>query len=248
MRKWIALLFTTIMLLTMCACGRNEVSTETTIGETAEAFQVMPVGEADIYDAVYLGTYEQDNNKSNGQEHIEWVVLDKADGKLLVISRYALDNQPYHASGEDVTWETSSLRKWLNEDFYNSAFSKEEQAVILTAEVSPDKNPEYETTPGNATQDKIFVLSMSEVNQYFPAPSSQNCWPTAYAVAHGVFASKSKDPSNAGSCGWWTRTPGWYQNRAVYVMSGGVFFTSGIEGNDHNMQPAVRPAMWVSVA
>lgn len=74
-----------------------------------------------------FGKYEQDNNTSNGKEKIEWLVLEVKDGKALVISKYALDCKPYNTSSTNVTWETCSLRNWLNNDFINSAFSATEK-------------------------------------------------------------------------------------------------------------------------
>ena len=73
---------------------------------------------ADIGDTIVWGEYEQDCNKENGKERVEWIVLAKKTDKLLVISRYALDCQPFQTkiTGE-ITWDNSSIRKWLHEDF-----------------------------------------------------------------------------------------------------------------------------------
>ena len=96
-------------------------------------------------DVVVFGKYEQDNKKSNGKEDIEWIVLAREGSKVLVISRYALACKPYNNKKTDVTWETCSLRKWLNNDFYESAFDEEEKNYIIKTNVPADKNPEYET-------------------------------------------------------------------------------------------------------
>ena len=74
-----------------------------------------------VGDIVYFGTYEQDNDTSNGKEDIEWLVLAKKGNRILVISDKALDRQPYNSSRTRVTWETCTLRKWLNNDFINAA-------------------------------------------------------------------------------------------------------------------------------
>lgn len=97
---------------------------------------------AKVGDIVYFGTYEQDNDTSNGKENIEWRVLAKENSRVLVISDKALDRQPYNSSyTEEVTWENCSLRKWLNGTFLNKAFSTEEQAQIQNTTVSADNNP-----------------------------------------------------------------------------------------------------------
>ena len=79
---------------------------------------------------ITFGSYEQDNNTSNDKENIEWLVLDVLGDEAIVISKYALDCQQYNTSFTDVTWETCSLRKWLNETFLNAAFSSTEQNSI----------------------------------------------------------------------------------------------------------------------
>ena len=115
-----------------------------------------------VGDTYTFGAYEQDNSTSNGKEAIEWTVLDKDGMSLLLISKQALDCQQYNTSYTDVTWESCSLRKWMNGTFLNKAFNAEEQAQIQNTTVSADKNPEYNTNPGNATTDKVFLLSINE--------------------------------------------------------------------------------------
>ena len=45
---------------------------------------------------ITLGHYEQDNDLTNGQEPIEWRVLNIEGDTVLLVSRYALDAQPYN--------------------------------------------------------------------------------------------------------------------------------------------------------
>ena len=85
---------------------------------------------------ITFGHYEQDNDLANGAEPIEWVVLEVSGNKALLISHYGLDAKPYNTDYIDTTWETCSLRAWLNSDFLNTAFTAEEQTAILTSEHS----------------------------------------------------------------------------------------------------------------
>ena len=195
---------------------------------------------AEVGDIVFFGAYEQDNNTSNGKEDIEWLVLEVKDGKALVISKYALDCKQYNTSGTDVTWETSTLRKWLNNDFINKAFSADEKAMIPTVTVSADKNPVYGTNPGNATQDQVFLLSITEANQYFSSDSARQCEPTDYAVANGVYVN-----SYSVNCWWWLRSPGYYQFSAAYVYYDGDVDEYGDLVSD--VYFAVRPALWIDL-
>lgn len=197
------------------------------------------VKSVNVGDTYRFGSYEQDNNKSNGQEDIEWLVLAKEGTKILVISKEALDCKPYNTSYTDVTWETCTLRKWLNNDFINAAFSADERTMIPTVTVSADKNPDYSTNPGNATQDQVFLLSITEVNKYFSSDSARQCKPTDYAVANGAWESDS------GNCWWLLRSPGFYQYVAAYVFYDGPVNESGIGAID--LITAVRPALWIDL-
>ncbi len=200
--------------------------------EAYDKFGLVVEGEC-----IKFGAYEQDNNTSNGKEDVEWLVLEVKDGKALVISKYALDHQQYNTSYTAVTWETCALRKWLNNNFINSAFTADEKAMIPTVTVSADKNPEYSTNPGNATQDQVFLLSITEANKYFSSNSARQCKPTDYAVANGVYVN-----SFDGNCWWWLRSPGHGQNYAAGVLSGGDVDVGGsIVDNGY----AVRPALWI---
>ena len=191
-----------------------------------------------VGDIVYFGTYEQDNDTSNGKEDIEWLVLAKKGNRILVISDKALDRQPYNSSRTRVTWETCTLRKWLNNDFINAAFSAEERAKIPTVTVSADKNPSYSTSPGNNTTDKVFLLSITEVNKYFSSDSAWQCRGTAYCYAQGAYKAGN------GNCWWWLRSPGYTQSSAANVYDGGDVNEIG---NNVFLDNAVRPAMWISI-
>lgn len=202
-------------------------------------YEVEKLKVAKAGDYVFFGAYEQDNSASNGKEDIEWLVLEVKDGKALVISKYALDCKQYNTKYTDVTWEACTLRRWLNNDFINAAFSAEEKAIIPTVTVSSDKNPEYSANPGNATQDQVFLLSITEANKYFSSDSARQCEPTDFAVANGAWERDS------GNCWWWLRTPGYDQLSAAFVYyDGGV----GELGNSvYSGGPAVRPALWIDL-
>ncbi len=194
---------------------------------------------AKVGSCINFGAYEQDNNTANGKEDIEWLVLEINEGKALLISKYCLDCQPYNKDYKSVTWETCTLRKWLNNDFKNTAFTANEKAMIPTVTVSADKNPKYSTNPGNATKDRVFLLSIPEANKYFNYNSARQCEPTDYAVANGAYVN-----SDNGNCWWWLRSPGYGKSYAAYVEDyGDVSERGGSVGSDHG---AVRPALWIT--
>ena len=200
---------------------------------------------ASVGDIIKLGTYEQDNNSSNGKEEIEWVVLAKEGDKALVISKYALDCKSYNSSYKEVTWETCTLRKWLNDTFISHAFSSGEQNMIQTTTVTADNNPEYDTPPGNNTTDKVFLLSIPEANKYFGSDEARMCAPTEYAKKFGVGTSGLNSVGGKATCEWWLRSPGLNSCSAARVLTTGSVV--GLGNSVHSVNEGVRPAMWIKL-
>lgn len=96
----------------------------------------------------------------------DWFVLDKQDGKTLIITEKVIEKRAYHSEETAITWETCELRKYLNNEFFNSFNEAERERIIEVANENPD-NPWYGTHGGNPTLDKIFLLSIDEVVRYF---------------------------------------------------------------------------------
>lgn len=197
---------------------------------------------------VSFGTYPQ-TKAGNDATPIEWLVLARDGNKALLISCYALDAQPYNKDYTSVTWETCTLRTWLNSTFYNKAFSSAEQAAILTTNVDNSKNQCYSgwnTSGGNNTQDKVFLLSYAEANKYFgvthdtTSNTKSRVAPTAYAIAQGA-AADSVDGNAAGW--WWLRSPGHDQSRAALVYPVGSLYFRNVS----LASGSVRPALWVNI-
>ena len=201
--------------------------------EFVDTFYALNVG--DVY---RFGSYEQDGNTSNGGEGINWLVLAKEGDRILVISKYGLDYQQYDSTSTIATWETCSLRKWLNGEFLNAAFSEGERSMIPSRTVSADKNPNYRTSPGNSTTDQVFLLSITEAKKYFNNESALQCQGTAYCYAQGAYKSGN------GNCWWWLRSPGDYIDKAACVNHFG-----GVDafGFDMSGRDAVRPALWINL-
>ena len=205
---------------------------------------------------VTFGTYPQ-TKAGNDATPIEWLVLARDGNKALLISRYGLDAQPYNTDYTSVTWETCTLRTWLNGTFYNKAFSSAEQAAILTTDVDNSKNQCYSgwnTSGGNNTQDKVFLLSYAEANKYFDVENWQNngatdnvksrVAPTVYAIAQGAGKNSSyKTADDIGAGLWWLRSPGYYQDFAAYVYADGSLSYRSVRSDTGS----VRPALWVSI-
>ncbi len=190
---------------------------------------------------VTLGSYEQDADTDNGKEAIEWMVLDENDEGYLLLSRYGLDVQRYNRKWAAVSWENCTIRTWLNDTFYNTAFSAEDKSLILTVKISDTKNSKYGTEAGPETSDNVFLLSIADANKYFTSNSARMCKPTAYADTKGAWHSQA---TSTMMNGWWfLRSPGGNKQHAAGVSTAG---NVDIFGNHVNFDMAsVRPAIWV---
>ena len=237
MKKGIVL-FIALMLMVVCSAYSDQEDSFMS-AEPAEAegsgFASVAAG-----DVITFGSYEQDNDPNNGPEPVEWNVLEVQDGKALLLSRYGLDTKPYNTEYTDVTWETCTLRSWLNNEFLNAAFSAEERSAILTTAVDNSdvqKRSDYDTSGGNDTEDQIFLLSYAEANRYLDNITSTRAIviPTAYAIAAGA------ETYNDGTAsGWLLRSPGYEQD---YAATYGSFYF-GCSVDDETV--AVRPALWLN--
>ena len=216
---------------------------EQRLSELAAADVLLPYRAAEKGSIVSFGHFEQDNDLSNGPEPIQWIVLDKIDGQLLLLSASCLKGMAYNtAAFTPVTWETSSLRAWLNEDFFSSAFTEEEKALILTVS---NENPDHsivETPGGRDTRDRVFVLCERDTVIYLNDPADQEAvgkaQGTEYAKANGL------QTDEEGNASWWLRSPGMYEYIAQFVDQNGEPYTNGAS-TDIDYLCGVRPVMWL---
>ena len=188
--------------------------------------------------------YNPDSTMKFGNYHgaVEWLVLDKKDGKALLISKYCLDAKEYdkNENNEFVTWETSTLRQWLNSCFINEAFTDEEKALICDTYLQNPDNPEYGTDGGNDTTDKVFLLSIDETSKYLSDKIVRKAEATDYAKDKGIFVSEEN-----GKSWWWMRSPGSDDLCASCMGNDGFVHGDGQMIEDRTC--GVRPAMWVNI-
>ena len=172
---------------------------------------------------VTLGEYEQDNKQSNGAEPIEWIVLTKEDGKYLIASKHILDYMQYHNTTQMVPWTERTLRLWLNETFYSTAFTQEEKRAIVLTRHTDVQGEDY-----------VFLLS-GEESRYFISREDRAGTPTAYAAAKGL--------CEEGYVGSVFTYPYWIRASKFTTYRNGSF---GGGGNGYQKE-GVRPAMWVDI-
>lgn len=210
-----------------------------------------------VGDAVFFGSYRQDKDEGTFgfiPKPIEWQILDKQESKVLLLSRYCLAIQAYNSVEEDITWENSSLREWLNDVFYRRAFNKSERKLILITEVDngPNQcNSRWSTYGGNNTNDRVFLLSHLEMNKYLTNTTIQQsidkkaCL-TAYALQQLEKTSSYQLMIDGKTVHeWWLRSPGQSQHKAEFVNRDGCVKGSGKPVDSYNI--AIRPAIWIDL-
>ncbi len=204
-------------------------------------------------------------NETINLSGIEWVVLEKRDGDALVISKDALMIRTYDSDFTDETWESCTLREYLNSRFYDSLDDETKAQVISTIVENPD-NPWFGTLGGNATEDRVFLLSIGEVLRYFGGAESGESGKnlpqfdfdgegyTPAKQGEGSFYSDGHDADRRAEykgtpVSWWLRSPGAHSGCAAFVYEDGGI---GVLGLDEYAVldaggVAVRPAMRVKM-
>ena len=234
-KKVVAMVMAGFVMLTFAGCGMKKESgakkektkvAGASVDEGTDSGAAFDMSGVNVGDTVTIGKYE-------------WIVLEKDGDAAYVITKDIVEFSSYTPNAdsndmekvnEPVSWETSAVRAFLNEDFIYSCFSEEEQSMILETKVVTADNPKYGTDGGKDTKDKLFILEYDEVVKYFPSDEARK------AVA----------PANPEYSMYFLRTPGSEANK---VMSVGVdgSFNQGEKGNLVYYRSGIRPVMWIRI-
>lgn len=206
-------------------------NTETVSIEKSDPTIRSSINSEDVGSTVRFGSYEQDGDISNGAEPIEWLVLSADNNSALLISKFALDSLQYDQTKEGQTWENCYLRKWLNTDFLNAAFTSSERKYIKQTLVdnkkmtSKDPHTSYQWVPSDAkggsnTKDYVYILSGDEVENLLKTEIARQCTATHYAEQQGALLSTVNS-----NVWWWLRSPKSFGGVAYLVNSMGTYDT-----------------------
>ena len=171
-------------------------------------------------------------------------VLEVKDGKALIITEKLIDCIKYNHKYEAVTWKTCTLRNWMNNDFYDAAFSRDEKARIATLTVKTPDNPRYGIDGGKSTKDKVFALSIDEADRYIKNDNDRMSTMTQYSKKRGIYSRSNHTLPNGDESGcWWLRSPGLNSCNAAYVNLGGDIHYKWDRVGFYNI--GVRPVVWI---
>ncbi len=190
----------------------------------------------DIGSTLLFGRYPQ--TESGDKKPIEWIVVKREGNKALLLSKYVLDAKPYNKEDKAVTWETSDLRRWLNNDFYVVAFNLLQRKKISNILLKTEDNYIDGTNGGKDTTDKVFLLSRDEVEKLL---NNENR--VAKATQYAEKAGYSYDYEYKFPSVWWLRSPGMLQNSSDGVSKSG-YIEDATVATKHN---GVRPAIWIDI-
>lgn len=198
-------------------------------------------------------------------ERIKWRVLNVDSSTIFAMSDMALDCVDYHKESAPVTWETCTLRKWMNDDFYEMAFDDGEKEAIIEQEVVNENVPFNPAEAGKATNDNVFLLSFQEATNpaygfcedYRTKSASRWVQASDYGHIRGAFISRSTRKEN--NCRWWLRSPGhlWSDTTnnlthcAVDVREDGMVYSNGdTVGDAYLITPyqACVPALHIALS
>jgi len=164
-----------------------------------------------------------------------------------LLSEHVLPPSKYHDNYQAISWENSSVRSYLNTDFYGR-FSVSDQAQILETQTSSCDNPWFYTDGGNTTHDKVFLLSIEEVVRYL-GDSGQLKNPTSQFFIDDNFNDTRKAITADGMPSrWLLRTPGSSANFvAVVTIEGKISLTGDFVNRTSTelFQLGTRPAIWI---
>ena len=219
-------------------------------------------------DGTAENSFQDDNGYSTATvywflyEPIKWRILAEGEGEALILAELILDSQHFNYGNDSYNlYRDSTIRTWLNDTFYNTAFTALQRDVILLTEVengarttNPDGNAsEWNYGANNNaygnTQDYVFLLSEQEVtmesygfdpdtNEFDEARKKNT---TDYAQAQGAYTTDTTDIEGKGR--WWLRSPHYsVVNYAYTVRNSGPaeYLTNYIRSTDTGVVPALR--------
>ncbi|MCL2056192.1 MAG: leucine-rich repeat domain-containing protein [Oscillospiraceae bacterium] len=221
-------------------CGQSLTKPAKSAKETAPKRQTKRAeASAKVGDIIRFGGYD-------------WRVLDKKDGKALLVSEQVLEERPYNVEKKkDVTWENCTLRKYLNGVFLNK-LGAAKSAIAETRNNNPN-NQWFGTPGGSATTDKVFLLSLDEVCRYFGDSTAnlqkKGSTGTILCIEDENKAERIAEDASGRFSWWWLRSPGAGSFAAAFVFAHGAVSVAGVGVNSDigGDVGGVRPAMWVNL-
>lgn len=185
-----------------------------------------------------------------GQEDVNfgkytWTVLEIKDDAALLITNEIVDTRSYNDTYEAIDWSGSSIRKYLNDPFLSQNFTEDEQKKIVQVMNTTPDNAWFSTSGGGDTLDKIFLLSLEEVVNYFgDSGQLENMNPESEYTIDDEYNEERVARYDGTKAWWWLRSMGHTSKFAAVVTHSGRL---DVGGYFVHAEFGIRPAIWVQM-
>lgn len=135
---------------------------------------------ANVGDVVWFGRYEQNGNILDGPENLEWIVLEKEEDSLLLLSR----NVIFAEEVSDLPWEENPVRTLLNQEFFYEAFL-DEVKNRMNKSVVPWMQERWVSIDFTVAEDAVFLLNDKEIQLFLPSTEERHSQWTQSMLSSG---------------------------------------------------------------
>lgn len=201
--------------------------------ELAAKYKFAVVG---IGQTIAFGKYEQDNNTTNGAEDLVWYVLYKEQDKVLLLSKYLVEKMAFdetlklpNTETKPFTYENSTIRKFVNETFYNAAFSEAEKKAIIPLTIAENDAQGVEIAK---SENKVFIPTYEMIEKYVTKSTMKTAETTKHVNPNATYSTRKMT--------WWTSSINQTGTESVVISNSGVVSKAALSG-----VLGVRPAIWV---
>ena len=205
--------------------GNYDTAESETVNDINVGNSIIENVNLDLEKTIKMGKWEGND--------IEWEIIDRNDDECILLSKYIYLCKPYNETQKSVTWEQSTLRKYLNGEFKDKAFSDEEKSRIIESYIENDDNEATGQKGGNKTLDYVYIPSIKDLEKYFGKNYDEGTLKKLSAKAininDGIFKNNTEGAWYRGNSPYWLRTPGLYDDDASYVNFNGEIINNGVK-------------------
>ena len=159
-----------------------------------ERYRRIIIGNSEqFYFTDNVNGYHEDESYWFKWEPIKWKIVSKSDKFVYAISCLILDSKPFNRENVKTEWNTSTIKHWLENDFFDNAFFEEEKNIINSIYLESATNIETLFWSGDLRDPRVKG--------------------TDYAKSQGLSINLNNGFSN-----WWAPEPSiWTSKKAHYI-------------------------------
>lgn len=239
-KKMICIILSIVFCIAISGCDKHNDNNNNNIESNEPSLDDM-LTSASVGDTIVFGKFDIDEETA-GKEDLEWIVLEKKNNKLFVMSKYIVSRQRNSAPDDsfNYSWAKSDVRKWLHDEFAENAFDKESYQKILTTRVYNYKYNTLNDIEQDPTEDKIFLPAVSELVKY--GMGTRGIGIHEQEKSRVAYLYNSSTPST-----WFLRDTTEPEDGLCWVQETGRIIVHSAGGPDSDYGIGVRPVMWIEI-